>query len=75
MVSLYEILTDKYGWYYLKNNRKHRLITIEKRNKKITDILDSYDFIDYETKMNYLESHYVFYKIIDLGDKKYIQFG
>ena len=78
MVSLYEILTDKYGDYYLSYGKKHRIETLWKKNEKIWDKIQEIHkngFFDDD----YLEEQYnkqkIDFKLIILNGKKYIQFG
>lgn len=80
MVSLYEVLTDKYGDYYVSYGKKHRIKTLEKKNKKIQEDIDKlftlsfYDSIAY-CYMQRLKDRLINYKMVYVGGKKYIQFG
>ena len=73
MIDLYELFNDKYGLYYLKNNKKNRLSVIEEQNKQAVNVFNYYNFVDYETRVNYLKAKYIFYSIIELNGKKYIK--
>ena len=87
MISIYEVLTDKYGEYYISYEKKHRIKTLENKNKKIKDSiinfygsfenfekLDSNNIIDTDY-INYYKENYINYKIIFINGKKHIQFG
>lgn len=78
MISIYEIFKDKYGEYYISYGKKHRIKTLEKKNKNLwKKIQDMYinGFFDNE----YLQEEYnkikIDYKIISINGKKHIQFG
>lgn len=64
MISLYELLTDKYGKYFISNGKKRRLKTIEKKYKQVFDKLQKCDNYDYFK-----------YQIVDINGKEYIQFS
>lgn len=78
MVDLYKIEKDKYGLYYVSYGKKHRIKTLEKRNKELWEkIQDLYQYAFFDNE--YLENEYnqkkINYKIITINDKQYIQFG
>ena len=75
MVSLYEVLTDKYGDYYVSYGKKHRIKTIDKKNERIETMINNLYKNDEDFKNKLLEEHLILYKYIFLGGKKYIQFG
>ncbi len=77
MVNLYEILKDKNGLYYVSYNKKHRIKTLENKNKKLLKYLQ--ELKNYNINNEYIneikEKYFIKYNIIELNDKKYIQFG
>ena len=73
MISLYKILTDKYGKYFISNGKKRRLKTIEKKYEQVFDRLQHCDNEeDYNRIMLY---DYFKYEIVMINDTEYIQFG
>lgn len=80
MVSLYEILEDKYGEYYISYGKKHRLNTLFKKNKdtilKMNKVIqEDYYLEDKEYYDNWYKENMIDFKIIDINNKRYIQFG
>jgi hypothetical protein len=80
MVSLYEVFKDKYGDYYISNGKKHRIKTIDKNNEIIQNDIDKLFSASFRDGMVYsymkrLEDMLVKYKIVNINDKRYIQFG
>lgn len=80
MVSLYEVLNDKYGDYYISYGKKHRIKTIDKNNEKIQNDIDKLYSVSFRDGMVYsymkrLEDMLVKYQIVNINDKRYIQFG
>lgn len=75
MVSIYEVLTDKYGDYYVSYGKKHRIKTIDKKNDRIETMINNLYKNNEDLKNELLEKHLILYKYIFLGGKKYIQFG
>jgi len=77
VISIYEILEDKNGFYYISYNKKHRIKTLENKNKKLLKHLQ--ELKNYNIDNSYIneikEKHFIKYNIITLNDKKYIQFG
>lgn len=77
MVSLYEILTDKYGEYYISYGKKNRIKTLKKHNNKIDNIIEEMEQNIYYTEMEineYYMKNIIRYRFIYLGTKKYIEF-
>lgn len=84
MIDLYEVLTDKYGEYYVSYGKKHRIKTLKKKNdetdKRIEEMIEFWkneiskkeleDMID-----EYDYKYYIHYKYVFLNGKKYIEFG
>jgi len=84
MVSIYEILTDKYGEYYVSYGKKRRIKTLKEKNNKVDEKIDemiemwknkiSKQELD-EMIEEYDRNNYIHYKYIFLNGKKYIEFG
>ena len=84
MIDLYEVLTDKYGEYYISYGKKNRIKTLKKKNdetdKRIEEMIEFWKNEISKKELDkmieeYDRDNYIHYKYVFLNGKKYIEFG